>query len=107
MYFIVELWGGESLGVNGDWVDLRVIRRDGRENGSEGVVGGVGFKDDLHVWNPMSQYWCSGEGFFEHFKGFSAFWSEIPNNSFSSQTHEWNRDIGVVKNEFPIKIHES
>ena len=55
----------------------------------------------------MSQYRSGGEGFFEHFEGFPAFWSELPNNSFSSQTCEQNCDIGVVKNESPIKISES
>ena len=54
-----------------------------------------------------SQYWSGGEGFFECFKRFPAFWSEVPNNSFSSQTHEWNCDIRVVKNQSLIKISES
>ena len=54
------------------------------ENGGKGVVGGISFKDDLHIWNPMSQYQSSAEGFFECFKGFPAFRSEVPNNSFSS-----------------------
>ena len=40
---------------------------------------GIGscFKDDLRVWNPMSQYQSSGKGFFEGFEGFPAFWSEF------------------------------
>ena len=52
----------------------------------------------------MSQYWSSDEGFFEGFKGFPAFWSEVPNNPFSSQMCEQNCDIGVVKNESLIKV---
>ena len=62
---------------------------------------------DLHVWNPMSQYQSGGEGFFEHFEGFPAFQSEISNNSFSNQMHKQNCDIGVVKNESPVKVCES
>ena len=55
----------------------------------------------------MSQCWSGGEGFFEHFEGFPAFWSEIPNNSFCSQTCEQNCDIGVVKYESLVKVCES
>ena len=56
MYVIVELWGSESLGVKSNQVDFGVVQRYNRENGGEGIVGGVGFEDDLHIWNPMSQY---------------------------------------------------
>ena len=88
MYIAVELQGGEGSGVKGDWVNFGVIWRDDGENSGKGIVGGIGFGDDLCIWNPMSQYQSGGEGFFEHFEGFSAFWGEIPNNSFSSQTCE-------------------
>ena len=70
--------------MKGDQVNFRVIQRYDRENGGEGVVGGIVFKDNLCIWNPMSQYWSGGEGVFESFKGFSAFQSEIPNKSISS-----------------------
>ena len=93
MYIVVELQGGEISGVKSDQVDFGVIRRCDRENGGEGVVGSVGFENDLCIWNPMSQYRGCGKGFFEGFEGFPAFWSEVPNNSFSSQMHEWNCDI--------------
>ena len=66
MYVIVELRGGESPGVKSNWVEFGVIWRYDGENGGEGVVRGVSFEDDLCVWNPMSQYQSSGEGFFEH-----------------------------------------
>ena len=107
VYVIVEFWGSETLGVKGDQVNFRVFWRYDGENGSKGVVGGISFKDDLCVCNLMSQYWSGGKGFFEHFEGFSAFWSEIPNNFFSSQTCEWNCDIGVVKNESSVEICKS
>ena len=104
MYVVVELQGSKCPGVESNWVNLRVIGRDDRENGGENIVRGVSFEDDLCIWNPMSQYQCGGEGLFECFAGFSAFQSEIPNNSFSSQTCEKNHDIGVVKDESLIKI---
>ena len=88
MYVVVELQGSESLGVKSDWVDFRVVWRNNRENESESIVGDVGFEDDLHVWNPMGQYQIGVEGFFECFEGFPAFWSDIANNPFSSQTCE-------------------
>ena len=93
MYVVVELQGSEGLGMKSDRVDFRVVWRCNRKNGSKGVVRGVGFEDDLCVWNPMSQYRSDSESFFESFKGFPAFQSEVPNNSFSSQTREWNHDI--------------
>ena len=107
MYVVVELRGGESPGVKSNQVDSGIIWRCDRENGGEGVVGSVGFKDDLCIWNPMGQYQSSGENFFECFKEFSAFRTEVANNSFSSHTPEQNHDIGVVKNESPIKISKS
>ena len=79
MYIVIELWGSEGLGVKSDQVDFGVIQRYDK-NGSKGIVRGISFEDDLCVWNPMSQYRSGGEGFFEHFEGFSALWSEIPNN---------------------------
>ena len=54
MYIVVELQGGESLGVKGGRVDLGVVQRGNGENGSEGIVRGIGFEDNLYIWNPMS-----------------------------------------------------
>ena len=54
-------------------VNFGVIRRYDGENGGKGIIRGVGFKDDLCIWNPMGQYCSDGEGFFECFEGFSAF----------------------------------
>ena len=107
MYVVVELWGGESLGVKSNRVDFGVVQRYNRENGSEGVVRGISFEDDLCVWNPMSQNQSSGEGFFEHFKEFPAFQGEIPNNSFPSQMREQNHNIEVVKYESLVKVCKS
>ena len=107
MYVVVELRGGESPGVKSDWVDFGIVWRCDRENGGEGVVGSVGFENDLRIWNPMSQYRGCGKGFYEGFEGFPAFWSEVPSNPLSIQTCERNCNIGIVKNEFLIKICKS
>ena len=107
MYVIVELRGGESPGVKSDRVNLGIVRRCDRENGGEDVVRSVGFEDDLHIWNPMSQYQGRGKGFFEGFEGFPAFQSEVPSDPLSSQMCEWNCNIGIVKNESPMKISKS
>ena len=107
MYVIVELWGSESLGVKSNWVDFGIVQRCDRENGGEGVVGSISFEDDLHIWNPMSQYWGRGKGFLEGFEGFPAFQSEVPSDPLSSQTCEQNCNIRIVKNESPIKISKS
>ena len=88
-------------------MDLGAVVRDDRENGSEEIVRGIGFEDNLCFWNLMSQYWCGCKGLLECFEVFPGLWSEVPNNSFSSNMHEWNCDIRVVKNESPVKICES
>ena len=54
MYIVFELWGSESPGVKGNQVNFRVVWRYDRENGGKGIVGGIGFEDDLCVWNLMS-----------------------------------------------------
>ena len=53
MYIVVEFQSGEGLGVESNQVDFRTVQRCDRENGGKGVVGGVSFEDDLHVWDPM------------------------------------------------------
>ena len=107
MNIIVEFWSSEGLRVESDQMYFGVIWRHNRENDSESVVGGISFEDDLCVRNPMSKYQSSSEGFFEGFEGVSAFWSEVPSDSFSGQTCQWNCDIGVVKDESPIKVSKS
>ena len=107
MYIVVELRGGEGPGVKSDRVDFGIVRRCDRENGGEGVVEGIGFEDDLCIWNPVGQYRGHGKGLFEGFKGFPAFRSEVPSDPLSSQTHERNCNIGVVKNESSIKVCKS
>ena len=54
MNVVVELWSGEGSSMESDWMNFRVFWRRDQENGGECVVGGVGFKDDLCVQNPMS-----------------------------------------------------
>ena len=55
----------------------------------------------------MSQYCGRGKGLFEGFEGFPTFQSEVPSDPLSSQTCERNCNIGIVKNESPIKICKS
>ena len=62
MYIVVELRGGGGLGVKSDRVDFGIVWRCDQENGGEGVVGGVSFKDDLCIWNPVGQYRGRGKG---------------------------------------------
>ena len=56
---------------------------------------------------PNGSYQSGGEGFFECFEGVSAFWSEVPSDSFSGQMREQNHDIRVVINEALVEIYES
>ena len=55
MRTVVELQGGESLEVKSNQMNPG--------DGSEGIVRGISFENNLHIWNPMSQYQCGGEGF--------------------------------------------
>ena len=41
------------------------------------------------------------------FRRHFAFWGEVPNNSFSGQMCERNRDIGVVEDKSSIEVSES
>ena len=86
MNVVVELWSSEGPRVEGDRMYFGVVWRHDREDGGESVVGGVGFKDNLCIRNPMSYYRSSSEGLFECFEGIFAFRGEVPNNSFSGQT---------------------
>ena len=50
---VVELQSSEGSRVEGDQVNFGVFWRQDQENSGKCVVGGVGFEDDLCVWNPM------------------------------------------------------
>ena len=60
MSVVVQLRSGEGAGVKSDRVDLVVGASDG-EDGSDGVVGGVGLYHDRSIGGPVNEHQCRGE----------------------------------------------
>ena len=52
MDIVVEFWSGECPGVEGYGVDLIVFSHNGK-NSSKSVVWGIGFHNELYIWNLM------------------------------------------------------
>jgi hypothetical protein len=65
---IIQFGGGECSGMESDQMNLSVVWRDNGLDCCEGIIGGVSFEEDQSIWNPMSQYWSSGEGLFQGLK---------------------------------------
>ena len=103
---VVEFGGCKRAGVEGNGVDFIVRRGYGGENRGEGVVLCVRFDDERRAWNPMRQYWRSGEGFLQRIKGGAAFVGEVPSGSFAGEARERNSDVGVVRDEAAIEVGE-
>ena len=77
MSVIVEFQCTESVGMEGHRVDFTGISLDG-EDGSKGVVRGVGLNNDRMVRNPMGEDRCRNESRLQGFKQFPSGVSEIP-----------------------------
>jgi len=55
----------------------------------------------------VSEYWGSGECFFEYVEGFVGLLHELIRDPLTSETSEGDYDIGVVENETSIEIGEA
>ena len=61
MGVIVQLWGGQSLQIVGNRLELRIGTNNG-QNASNGIVQGVGLNHKQSIRNPMSEDRSRSEG---------------------------------------------
>ena len=103
---VVQLHGGETLGKEGDWMDL-TIRVGLGEDCRDSVVRRVRLDDYRSVWGPVRQNWGGGERFLEVLECGAALVGEAPDGAFPSKTSERNNDLRVIADESAIEIHEA
>ena len=64
---VVEFWHTEGVGMEGHRVDFTGIGLDG-EDGTKGIVRGIGLNNDQMVGNPMGEDGCGNESRLQGFK---------------------------------------
>ena len=67
MGVIIEFWGTEGVGMESHGVDFTRIGLDG-EDGTQSIIGGIGFYDDRFIGDPVGQDRCGGESGFQDFQ---------------------------------------
>ena len=87
-------------------VNIAIRSKDG-EDGSKGIVRGIGFYDHLRIRYPVSKNRSMGKFFLKFFKSNATFLVKVPRRAFLGELHERNDNIGVSKDETMIKVTES
>src|ERR1700721_2930147 len=98
MGVVVEFRSTEGARVKGHRADLAGVRLN-RQNGAQGVVGGVCFHDDWFIGNPVGEDGGGDEGRLQRVEGFPSVVREIPRNTLPSKAGKGDYYVGVVRNE--------
>jgi hypothetical protein len=106
MNIVVEFGANKGTGMEGDRMKLAIRKLYGK-NGSESVIGSVGFQDERKTGNEMGKDRSAQEGSFQRVESFLADGIEIPRNSFSCEACKRNDNVGISLNEPSIEVAES
>jgi hypothetical protein len=87
-------------------MNFAIVWRNNGEDGHKGIIGGIGFHNELSVGDPVykDQSYC--ESFLECIESHSTIPREIPLDVFLSQSHEQDCDI-IVVDELSVEIGKS
>ena len=77
MGVIIEFQGTEGAGMESHGVDFTGIGLDG-EDGTQSIIGGIGFYDDRFIGDPVGQDRCGGESGFQGLEGFPGSIGKVP-----------------------------
>ena len=102
---VVEFGGGKRPGVESDRMNF-VGDNDGKD-GTEGVVRGVSFNDDLSVGVPLNEDRSGGEGLLQRIKGILTLISPSPRGGLARQPSKRNCDVRVVRDETTVEVGKS
>ena len=80
MGVIIEFRGTEGAGIESHGVDFTGIGLDGKD-GTQSIIGGIGFYNDRFIGDPMGQDRCRGESRFQGLEGFLGGISKVPQNT--------------------------
>ena len=71
---------------------------------SENIVQSIGFHNELHIRNLMSEDQSGGKCFLERVKSISTGGVELPRNVLPSEACQWNDNVQVVKDKPVVKV---
>ena len=77
MGVIIEFQGTEGAGMESHGVDFIGISLDGKD-GTQSIIGGIGFYNDRFIGDPVGQDRCRGESGFQGLEGFLGGISKVP-----------------------------
>ena len=80
MGVIVEFQGAEGAGMESHRVDFTGIGLDG-EDGTQSIIGGIGFYDDRFIGDPVGQDRCRDESGFQGLEEFPGSIGKVPWNT--------------------------
>ena len=106
MGVIVEFQGTEGAGMESHRVDFTGIGLDG-EDGTQSIIGGIGFYDDRFIGDPVGQDRCRGESRFQGLEGFPGSIGKVPWDTLAGQLGKWNHNVRIIRNEAVVKISEA
>ena len=81
---IIEFQGTEGVGMESHRVDFTRISLDG-EDGTQSIIGGIGFYNDRFIGDPVGQDRCRDESGFQGLEGFPSSISKVPWNTLVGQ----------------------
>ena len=87
-------------------VDSTRIGLDG-EDGTQSVIGSIGFYNDRFVKDPVGQDRCGDESGFQGLEGFPGGIGKVPRNTLAGQPGKQNHNVGIIRNEVTIKISKA
>ena len=106
MGVIIEFQGAEGVGMESHRVDFTGIGLAGKD-GTQSIIGGIGFYDDRFIRDPVGQDRCRGESGFQGLEGFPGSIGKILWDTLAGQLGKWNHDVGIIGNEAVVKISKA
>ena len=106
MGIIVRFGRIESAGMESNGVDV-TVGCDNRENGSQGIVGCVGFNYNLGIGYPMGKHRSRSESLLERIKGIAALIVKIPSGGSLGESDEGNDNVRIAMDETMIEVCET
>ena len=106
MGVIIEFQGTEGAGMESHGVDFTGISLD-EKDGTQSIIGGIGFYDDRFIGDPMGQDRCRGESGFQGSEGFPGSIGKVPWDTLAGQLGKQNHDVRIIGNEVAVKISEA
>ena len=87
-------------------MDFTGISLDG-EDGTQSVIGGIGFYNDRFIGDPVGQDRCGGESGFQGLEGFLGGIGKVPQDTLAGQLGKRNHDVRIIRNEAAVKISKA